>query len=827
MVNFEDLLDDDEAPVIDPRDIFLTLNRDKRFAFPRDIQTEVMKAWVKLREQRDTVIKLNVGSGKTLVGLLLLQSSLNESVGPALYICPDHQLVSQVTEEANALGLEVVEDPRDAAFAAGQKICVTTVHKLFNGRSVFGVENVKLNIGAVIVDDAHASIATISDQFRIKLPHTHEAYGKILKIVSGDLKKQSHSRFLSLEASDPRAIMEVPFWAWKDKQDKILKVLHESKDDDELMFSYPLLHEILPYCRCFIGGQSLEIEPICPPTDLLRSFSKAKRRIYMTATLSDDTVLITHFGANSKKLPDPIIPVSSQFMGERMILMPQELNPDIEIPDIRKMLVSIAKKENVVVIVPSKAASEDWADVADQILIGDKVTVGIDKLRAGHVGLTVLINRYDGIDLPGDACRVLALVDLPEVSSFREASDMNILADSKAGLRRQMQRIEQGMGRGVRSNDDYCVVLLCGAKLTSRIKSPEGRKMLTGATQAQLELSTSLAKQLDGTDMAGLKKVIQQCLDRDPQWVKVAKKALLKAKVEPGLSLDPVGVGIREAFDLARINDHPGAVGVLKALGNTLDDDDAKAFALVRQAEIAHHIDPGNAQKVLLAAHKLNQQVLKPIEGIAYQKLAPVAGKQAAAVQEYHRNRFLEATDRILHFKSLVEDLQFAPDTNNEFEGAIMAMGRLLGMGSQRPEISFEKGPDNLLAFSNGELVVIECKNGAKSEKGISKDDLGQLGQAIDWFEEKYTKTVPKHVLIIHPLKHVGPGAAVIEGARVMTEKQLEKLRNALLDFAKALGDANVLNDVQRIGQLLTTHSFTPTTFLQQYSVPMKHNKEG
>ncbi|WP_234705008.1 hypothetical protein [Sinorhizobium meliloti] len=46
MVNFEDLLDDDEAPVIDPRDIFLTLNRDKRFAFPRDIQTEVMKAWV-------------------------------------------------------------------------------------------------------------------------------------------------------------------------------------------------------------------------------------------------------------------------------------------------------------------------------------------------------------------------------------------------------------------------------------------------------------------------------------------------------------------------------------------------------------------------------------------------------------------------------------------------------------------------------------------------------------------------------------------------------------------------------------------------------------
>ena len=41
-IKFDELLDDDEVAVIDPRDIFLTLNRDKRFSFPRDIQTEVM-----------------------------------------------------------------------------------------------------------------------------------------------------------------------------------------------------------------------------------------------------------------------------------------------------------------------------------------------------------------------------------------------------------------------------------------------------------------------------------------------------------------------------------------------------------------------------------------------------------------------------------------------------------------------------------------------------------------------------------------------------------------------------------------------------------------
>jgi hypothetical protein len=537
------------------------------------------------------------------------------------------------------------------------------------------------------------------------------------------------------------------------------------------LFIYPLLREILPYCRCIIGGQSLEIEPICPPIDLIKSFFKAKRRIYMIATLADDSALATHFGASPEKLSDPIVPVSSQFMGERMILMPQELNPDIEVPDIRQLLIKLSKDENVVVIVPSMQSADSWKTDADQILIGDKVAGGIEELRAGHVGLTVLVNRYDGIDLPGDACRILALFELPEVSSFLEAAGMSILGSSQAGLRRQMQRIEQGMGRGVRSNDDYCVVLLCGPKLTSRIKSPEGRQMLTGATQAQLELSTNLAKKLDGTDIDGIEMITQQCLERDTGWVNVSKKALLNAKPSEGLSLDPVAVAIRTAFDQARIGDHPAAVETIKTAVNAMDDDDAKALILVREAEFAHHIDPATAQKILLAAHKLNYSVLKPIAGIAYQKLSPVAGKQAAAVQEVHRSRVLEASDRILHFKGLVEDLIFEPDTSNEFEAAVQDVGRLIGVGSQRPEKSSDKGPDNLWAFSNGEFLVIECKNGATFEHGISKHDLGQLGQGLDWFEGKYTSTVPKLALIIHPLKITGPGAAMIGGARVMTEK--------------------------------------------------------
>lgn len=824
-MNFDDLLDDEDSTVIDPRDIFLTLDRDKAFAFPRDIQTEVMKDWFDQRDQPDTVIKLNVGSGKTLVGLLLLQSSLNEEIAPAVYIAPDKQLVDQVIAEADALGIEVTDDPHDADFQSGDRILVTTIHRLFNGKSIFGVgaEGVKIKLGTVVIDDAHACIATVTEQFRIELPNTHAAYQEILKLVEPDLKRQSHARFLDVQSGDPRAMMEVPFWAWTRAQEDLMQALHAHKDDSELKFSYPLLRDILPLCRCVISGQRLEIEPDCPPTDLIRAFSRAKRRIYMTATLAEDSVLITHFGADPGKLSDPIVPTSSQSMGERMILMPQELNPDITLKDIKGLLVDLAEEENVVVIVPSKSASNEWTDVADQVLMAANVVEGVDKLREGHVGLTVLVNRYDGIDLPHDACRVLAICNLPEVASFSDLSDMAVLSDSQTGLRRQMQRIEQGMGRGVRSNDDYCVVLLAGSKLTRRVKSPDGMKLLTPATQAQLDLSKKIAKKLEGVDIDGIAGVVDQCLKRDPSWVKVSKKALLKAQAKTGLVLDEAGVAVRLGFDAARSGDYKTAADFLSAAANDAQDNDEKAWLMSKLANMQHHLNLATSQKTLLAAYRLNPNVLRPIEGIAYQKLAAQKGAQAAEVQSYHQERFLEAADRILEVNQLADELRFQSVTPDKFESAMDAVARFIGLHSQRPEKQFnDKGPDNLWALPDGSFLVIECKNNATSENGISKTDLGQLDQAMSWFVGKYTKSATGTPVIVHPLRTLGDGASEVAGMRIVTEKELKKLRKALADFAKSLGDPDILNSQKQINQLVAAHGFNADEFLKRYTITVK-----
>ncbi|MDH8639189.1 hypothetical protein QIH23_27055, partial [Klebsiella pneumoniae] len=65
---------------------------------------------------------------------------------------------------------------------------------------------------------------------------------------------------------------------------------------------------------------------------------------------------------------------------------------------------AIAENLNVVVIIPSKERAKFWKDVAHQTLDKDNIQAGIQHLKDGIVGLTVLINKYDGIDLPGKAC---------------------------------------------------------------------------------------------------------------------------------------------------------------------------------------------------------------------------------------------------------------------------------------------------------------------------------------------------------------------------------------------------------------------------------------
>jgi hypothetical protein len=300
----------------------------------------VLDSWFANRNQANVTLKMNTGSGKTVVGLLCLQSSLNEGKGPAVYVVPDNFLVSQAVAEAKALGVSVTEDHTDAAFLASDAILVVNIWKLVNGRSVFGVgqSGAKIRIGSIVVDDAHACLATVADQFKIRLSSAHPAYGPLLDLFEKDLKQQSDLMLLDIRAEDPTAVMMVPFWAWKDKQEKAAAILHPHRQDDNLKWPWPLIRDVLPLCQVAFGGGCMEIAPGYIPVDNIPAFTEAERRIYMTATLADDGILVSHFQADPDDVRDPIRPKGGGDIGDRMILAPLEINPKITVEEIKELV---------------------------------------------------------------------------------------------------------------------------------------------------------------------------------------------------------------------------------------------------------------------------------------------------------------------------------------------------------------------------------------------------------------------------------------------------------------------------------------------------------
>jgi len=96
-VDFGRLLREAEtAAPIEPRELYLSRpGKARGYGYLRDVQGQVLEQWFDRQSSRDLVVKVNTGAGKTIDGLVMLQSYLNAGDGPALYVAPSRYLASR------------------------------------------------------------------------------------------------------------------------------------------------------------------------------------------------------------------------------------------------------------------------------------------------------------------------------------------------------------------------------------------------------------------------------------------------------------------------------------------------------------------------------------------------------------------------------------------------------------------------------------------------------------------------------------------------------------------------------------------------------------
>ncbi|HAT8176179.1 TPA: DEAD/DEAH box helicase family protein [Legionella pneumophila] len=815
--------------VLKPREIFNALPNKKsnKFHYPRDVQSQVWSKWFDRKEERNLVIKMNTGGGKTVVGLLILKSCLNEKNWPVVYIVPDNFLVEQVLSEAKDLGLNAVDNPENESFLKGKAILVTNIYKLINGKSVFGVgdEGIRIPIKTLLIDDAHACVNAVEEQFTLNVSSSNPAHEKIFSIFEEAMKSQSEAKYLEIKAGDPFAYILIPYWHWQENLSNVMQVLIENKNNEEIKFKWALIKENLERCSCVISKHHIEITSNCIPIDVIPSLSNASRKIFMTATLSDDSVLATHFGVSSQYLNTPITPDSAGDVGDRLILLPQALNTNMFDSDVKELCVELSKEYNVVVIVPSNKRVEFWEDAADLILNKDSILQGIEQLKTTHIGLTILVNKYDGIDLPENACRLLVIDGLPTARNSIDKIRQSELSGSSNRVNQIVHKVEQGMGRGIRSNDDYCVIFLMGKDLTSQLYMGETLKLFSPATKAQLELSEQIADQIKDKGANEVKTVINYCLKRDPQWVKLSRGIMADLNYSNQNESDSIKIALREAYDLDRSGKpQEAARRILNEINRSNEDLLLRGVLKQYMAEYINKYDKVESQKTQLSAISDNLRVLKPIEGICYRPLQNHIGSQAIKCSTYLKEKFKDGNKLIIYAEGVFSKLIFSEGTANVFEDAIKELAYLLGFIGQRPENDYGKGPDNLWLLDDLKFLVIECKNGATTDL-ICKHDCNQLNGSEVWFNNNYgngAKCVP---IMIHLSACFEYACSPSVNIKIMNKGLLEKLVNNTRQFIKSIATDNKFEDSQTVKQHLAQYKLEANDISANYTTPFRTKK--
>jgi len=436
---------------------------------------------------------------------------------------------------------------------------------------------------------------------------------------------------------------------------------------------------------------------------------------------------------------------------------------------------------------------------------------------------SVLSNKYDGIDLPYDACRLLVLDGLPEVRRYFDRYEQSVLNDGDDILSRQMQRIEQGMGRGVRANDDYCVVMIMGSKLTQALFSTEATGKFSPATAAQMKLSSNLAKQIRGQPLVELSTVISLCLKRNPDWVKASKKALVNVTYDGAAKISELAIVQRKAFGLAQLNQFRQAADAIQSLVNAEKNPKMQGWLKQQLAEYVHRFDKPQAQEILLSATMLNRCLTKPLGGITYTKLGVSTISQALRAETFLTSKFSNVNEIVIWLHGLIDDLHFYEDDAERFEKAMALLGFAVGFETQRPEAELGKGPDDLWALGGLRFLVIECKNGVTTDT-IAKKDADQLSGSMNWFRGAYDQTCQATPIMVHPSLVFHAAASPVADMRIIDGECLAKIRAELLNYANAIGALKAMPKADQLQAFFAQSSFTREKFITNFTKSPKRS---
>jgi hypothetical protein len=456
------------------------------------------------------------------------------------YLCPTRKLVNQVVEQAEEkYGLTVLGftgpirdyDPNsEAEYRNADRVAITNYSSLFNTNPFFTDADV------VILDDAHTAENYVTSLWSVLVQRRKPEHSALHTALCGVLKPLLEPfQFARLSGqgesiADRIWVDKIPTPQFSGIQDEISEVLDAHVSDLDLAYPWSMLREHLHACQLYLSSQEILIRPLIPPTWTHAPFCDPKQRIYMSATLGAGGDLERLMGR--RKIRRLSIPEGwdRQGVGRRFFIFPNmSLNED-EILKLRRALIRSAGRS--LVLVPSEPMRAEIAkDVKGNLgfttFSADDIEESKKPFTSTPEAVAIVASRYDGIDFPGDECRLLFIEGLPKATNLQENFLMARMGSNVLFNERVQTRVLQAIGRCTRSLEDYSAVVVSGDELPDYLADIRRRKFLHPELQAEITFGVEQSK---GISMKDFIENFETFLENGEDWEEVNQQIVIERK---------------------------------------------------------------------------------------------------------------------------------------------------------------------------------------------------------------------------------------------------------------------------------------------------------
>ena len=769
-------------------------------------QRETMRKYVaEAIDDSDVALQLPTGSGKTLVGLLIGEWLRLKNQERVVYLCPTRQLVNQVVEQAEEkYGLTVqgftgsgkeYKPAAKAAYRNADSIAVTTYSSLFNTNPFFHDADI------LIVDDAHAGESYISGMWSLQIQRTepkhsalHAALSAVLKPV---LDPVSFARLTGEweDAVDRGWVDKLPTPLLFSIKNELTEVFDSHVDGTEFQYPWSLLREHLSACQLFISSKDILLRPLIPPTWTHAPFTDPRQRIYMSATLGNGGDLERLVGRSKiKRLPIPD-GWNRQGVGRRFFIFPKMSLSDEHAITLRRRMMEFAGRS--LVLVPSeRLRGEIAADIGQNlghILFNAKDIEDSKKpFVATKNAVAIVANRYDGIDFPGDECRLLFIDGLPRAMNLQERFIMSRMGAGILFNERVQTRVLQAIGRCTRSLEDYSAVVVSGEELPDYISDKKRRQYFHPELQSELMFGLDQSKDTSAKDLFENFKIF---LENGKEWEQVnqqilAGRKLVTQKVFP--AMEELGAVVKHEIEYETrlwARDYEQAFAAAeKVLAGLVAPDlrgyramwhylagaaafmgsDKESSSMMKKARIQF----GFAKEAALGIPWL-------VKLAQFQSAAPAAVTDNSALMEQ-----MERVEAVLEKLGTTHDRSYAQrekeildglESEDQFERAQELLGELLGFNAGK--IENDGSPDPWWIAGNI-CLVFEDHVGAKETSVLDVKKARQVSSHPEWMRANVKACLGATILpvLVTPVTAVRASASAhLKDVAVWPAKEFRK----------------------------------------------------